>query len=87
MVDVLAVRALPNHRLYLRFSTGEEGEVSLQDLIDTDAPMLRPLRDEAEFSRVFLEMGNPAWPHGFDLDAIALYMSLSEQGLLRRSAA
>ncbi|MCQ0990134.1 DUF2442 domain-containing protein [Jiella marina] len=87
MVDVLAVRALPGHVLELRFSTGEEGRFSLADLVASDAPMVRPLKDETEFARVFLELGNPVWPHGFDLDAIALYMDMRDRGLLRRPAA
>ncbi|MEX6506491.1 DUF4160 domain-containing protein [Jiella sp. M17.18] len=87
MVDVVAVDAMRGHRLHLRFSTGEEGELSVRPLIDTDAPMLRPLKDEREFARVFLELGNPAWPSGFDLDAIALYMDMKERGLLRQPAA
>ena len=32
-------------------------------------PMLEPLRDIAYFQRVFLEMGVPTWPNGFDLCA------------------
>ena len=87
MVDVVAIQAMPDYRLHLRFSTGEEGDLSLRALIEMDAPMLRPLKDEAEFARVFLELGNPVWPSRFDLDAIALYMDMKEQGLLRQPAA
>ncbi len=87
MVDVVAVRALANHRLHLRFSTGEEGEISVAPLIETGGPMVEPLRDETEFARVFIELGVPAWPNGFDLDAIALYMDMRDRGLLARSAA
>ena len=30
--------------------------------------MIAPLRDEAYFARVFLELGAPTWPNGFDVD-------------------
>ncbi len=29
--------------------------------------MLEPLREEANFGRVFLEFGAPTWPNGFDI--------------------
>ena len=49
--------------------------------------MVEPLRDAALFQRVFVECGVPAWPNGFDLDAIALYREMDEAGLLTAKAA
>ena len=40
--------------------------------------MVEPLRDSAFFARVFVQFGVPAWPNGFDLDAIALYREMAE---------
>ena len=45
--------------------------------------MVEPLRDEAFFGRVFLEMGVPTWPNGFDVDPTNLRMGLEAAGHLR----
>ena len=49
--------------------------------------MVVPLRDPAMFERVFIEMGAPTWPNGFDLDPINLYMQMRDAGALTNSRA
>jgi hypothetical protein len=84
MVDVLRLRALDGYRLWLRFTDGSEGVRDLSDLI---AGMVEPLQAPDYFARVFVEMGAPTWPNGFDLDPINLYMQLRDSGALTRAAA
>lgn len=87
MVDVVKVKALPGHRLWLVFSDGCEGVADLRSDISGGGEMVEALCDEAEFARVFAEAGVPTWPNGFDVDAVALYMELRDSGCLKRSAA
>ena len=87
MVDVLRLRPLDGSRLWLRFTDGSEGIRDLSDVIARDGEMVRPLKDPAFFARVFVEMGAPTWPNGFDLDPINLYMQLRDAGALTRVAA
>ena len=87
MVDVLRLRALDDHRLWLRFTDGSEGVRDLADIVATGGPMVEPLRDPAYFARAFVEMGAVTWPNGFDLDPIQLYMELRDAGALTRTAA
>ena len=87
LVKVVEIRALDAHRLWLRFSTGREGIRDLADVLAEGGEMVDPLRDPALFARVFIECGVPAWPNGFDLDAIALYREMDEAGLLTAQAA
>ncbi|OCW57240.1 DUF2442 domain-containing protein [Hoeflea olei] len=87
LVDVISARPREGQVLSLTFSTGEIGEISLAKMIETGGPMVEPLRDPAVFAQVFVELGAPAWPHGFDLDAIALYIDMRDRGLLRKPAA
>jgi hypothetical protein len=87
LVDVIRVRPLEGHRLWLRFTDGSEGVRDLSDIITHEGPMIEPLRDVAYFNRVFIEMGVPTWPNGFDLDPINLYMELRDAGALTRTAA
>jgi len=87
MVDVLRVRPLDGHRLWLRFTDGSEGVRDLSDLIAEGGVMVEPLKVKAYFDRVFVELGAPTWPNGFDLDPINLYMQLRDAGALSRVAA
>ena len=65
-------------QLWLKFSDGREGVRDLSDVLAEGGPMVEPLRDSAFFARVFVQFGVPAWPNGFDLDAIALYREMAE---------
>lgn len=87
MVDVLHLRALPDHKLWIRFTDANEGVPDLSDLIAEGGAMVAPLRSPDYFARAFVEMGVPTWPNGFDLDPINLYMQLRDAGALTRAAA
>jgi hypothetical protein len=81
------VRPLGDFRLFVRFSDGTCGEHDFADLIAEPSPMTAQLRDPATFARVFVELGVPTWPDGFDLDAIQLHREMEATGELRRVAA
>jgi hypothetical protein len=87
MVDVLRVKALDGHRLWLRFSDGNEGIRDFGDLLASGGTMVQPLQAPDYFARAFVEMGAVTWPNGFDLDPINLYMELRDAGALTRVAA
>jgi len=87
MVDVLRLRPLEGHRLWLRFTDGSEGVRDLSDVIAKDGVMVEPLKSKEYFDRVFVELGAPTWPNGFDLDPINLYMQLRDAGALSSVAA
>ena len=81
-VDVIRLKPLEGHKLWLRFSNGREGIRDLSQYIASGGPMVEPLKDQAFFARVFIESGAPAWPNGFDLDPINLCMGLRDAKLL-----
>ena len=87
LVDVLHVKPLDGHGLWLRFSDGREGVRDLSDILAKGGPMVEPLKSHEYFERVFVEMGAPTWPNGFDLDPINLYMELRDAGALTTAAA
>lgn len=87
MVDVLRLRALDGHRLWLRFTDGSEGVRDFSDILALGGPMVEPLKAPDYFARAFVEMGAPTWPNGFDVDPINLYMQLRDAGALTRVAA
>jgi hypothetical protein len=64
-----------------------KGVRDLSDIIAQGGVMIEPLKSKEYFDRVFVEMGVPTWPNGFDLDPINLYMELRDAGGLSHAAA
>jgi len=87
MVDVLRLKPLEGHKLWLRFSDGSEGVRDLSEIVATGGPMVEPLKEPTYFDRAFVEMGAPTWPNGYDLDPIQLYIELRDAKALTHSAA
>lgn len=87
IIDAAEVKALPGHRLWLRFSDGSEGVHDLAPILAKGGSMVTALQDPALFEKVYLSFGVPTWPNGFDLDAINLHRQMRENGLLKKSAA
>ena len=61
MVDVLKVRPLDGHKLWLRFTDGSEGVRDLSDVVGKSGSMVEPLQSPEFFARVF---NNPAFRLG-----------------------
>ncbi len=76
MVECIAIseaRYLDDYRVWLRFNTGEAGEVDLQPLIFRYSAAA-PLREQHSFAQFYLdEWPTLAWACGFDLDPEYLY--------------
>jgi hypothetical protein len=87
MVDVLRVKALDDQKLWLCFTDGSEGIYDVSGLVAGGGEMVAPLKSPEYFARVFVEMGAPTWPNGFDLDPINLYMELRAAGMLKQTVA
>lgn len=87
LVDVLRLRPLDGYRLWLRFTDGSEGVRDLTGIIAEGGVMVEPLKSKDFFDRVFVEMGAPTWPNGFDLDPTNLYIELRDAGALSSAAA
>jgi hypothetical protein len=73
MVDVIKVRYVKAHTVWLRFSDGTEGEIDLsRELV---GPIFEPLKDPEYFKLVTLnsEIGTIVWPNGADFAPEFLY--------------
>ena len=58
-LTVVGVRPLPGHRLWVRFSTGEEGTFDMTPLLSS--AVFAPLTDPGAFASVGLNYGVPTW--------------------------
>ena len=65
MLKVSGVRPLENHRLWLRFNTGEARVFDLTPLLSQ--PAFAPLADINVFKGVYIDYGVPVWNDG-DID-------------------
>lgn len=74
MIWVTDAKALPDHRLWVRFSDNTKGEIDLKEFIASDArPIVAALRDQSAFSAFRVEMDTVVWANGFDLAPEFLY--------------
>jgi hypothetical protein len=87
LTKVIRVEPRGGHRLFFQFSDGTEGERDFSDLVKSDGPMVQPLKNPDYFARVFLDLGAPTWPNGFDMAPDALNDNKREAGQLSRSSA
>ena len=74
---IVAAKALPNYRLWVRFEDGVEGDVDLSDIVGKG--VFRCWEDPLEFAKVYIdaETGTVAWPGNLDLAPDALYRDLA----------
>jgi hypothetical protein len=87
MVDVLRIRPLDSCRLWVRFTDGSEGVRDLSDVIAKGGVVVEPLKSKDYFDRVFLDMGAPTWPNGFDIAPDWLRREMEAAGELTHEAA
>ena len=87
LVKAVRVSPLPGYRLDIAFSDGSSGIADLTEIARSTGQMARPLADEAFFAQVFLEMGTPTWPNGYDADPTNIRMKLEAAGELRMDGA
>jgi hypothetical protein len=89
--DIVEARPLGQHRLFLRFEDGVQGEVDIAAMIDFTG-ILAPLADPTYFAKVTPnpETGTITWPNGADLDPDVLHAAITgvpvEQHLLTAEA-
>jgi hypothetical protein len=84
---VARLERLGGFRLRVRFTDGSEGTHDFSALVSEPGPMVEPLRDESYFARVFLELGAPTWPNGFDISLEWLRREMAAAGELTQVAA
>lgn len=71
-LKVSGVRPLKDHRLWVRFNTGEAKVFDFKPLLDH--PAFTPLADEAVFAAVYIDYGVTVWKDGeIDIAPEALY--------------
>ena len=65
LIEVTAVRALPDYMLWFKFTNGEVKKFDFRPHLDK--PVYLPLKDEEVFRSVYVDSGIPMWCEG-DID-------------------
>lgn len=72
-IKVSGIRPLPDHKLWVRFQTGEAKIFDFKPLLES--PAFRPLADESVFRGVYIDYGVPVWNDGdIDISPETLYL-------------
>ena len=82
MIKVTSCRPEAGARLRLEFSDGTSNVYDCAQFLSRPGSMVQPLKEATYFDRVFLEMGAPTWPNGFDLAPWAIHKELKDAGAL-----
>jgi hypothetical protein len=78
-ISILEARYVKDYRVFIKFNTGESGEVDLKDIIFR-YKIAEPLRDPIKFSRFYLNSWPTlTWDCGFDVDPESLYFRVIGQ--------
>ena len=70
-IQVVNVRPMKDHKLWLRFSTGETKVFDFKNMLSQ--PAFAPLADQKAFEEVYIDYGVPVWQNG-DIDIAPLYL-------------
>jgi len=72
-ISIVEAGYVKDYQIFLKFNTGENGEVDLRDLV-YKFPIAEPLRNPEAFSYFYLDSWPTlAWDCGFDVDPESLY--------------
>jgi len=86
MLHVVAAKYIENKTVWISFDDGASGEVDLSDHLI--GPVVEPLKDNAEFSKVKLdeELETIVWPNGADFAPEFLRGLLNDQSTGKKTA-
>jgi len=86
MLHVVAAKYIENKTVWISFDDGASGEVDLSDHLI--GPVVEPLKDNAEFSKVKLdeELETIVWPNGADFAPEFIRGLLNDQSTRKKTA-
>jgi len=78
---VVEVRVLLNHRFFVKFADGLEGEVDAREMVfSPQAGVFTALRDPRVFERAYIDHGAVTWPGELDLAPDRMYDEIKANG-------
>ena len=71
---VVKVKAKPGYQIECTFDNDVVKSYDMSFVTKKSGSMLVPFKNESFFKKVFLEMGTPTWPNGYDICPDFLYL-------------
>ena len=85
---LIKVSVAGDFSLYCTFGDKTIMTFDMSSIVERKGPMIEPLKKKAFFNKVFLEMGVPTWPNGFDVCPDLIFMKgIQVRKTLRKKAA
>ncbi len=86
--DIVRVKPLTGHQLWIQFEDRVEGVIDVADLVSFSG-VFAQLNEESFFRRVRVnaEIGTICWPNGADLDPDVLYSAITGEPIRIREVA
>jgi len=85
-ISISESRYIKDYQIFLKFNTGETGEVDLRDLV-YKYPIAEPLRNLEAFSQFYLDSWPTlVWDYRFDVDPESLYFRATGKSLRDKKA-
>lgn len=69
MIEVIRFEIERHYVLICELSNQITYRFDMSRIVSTDATMVRPLKDETFFAKVYLQHGQLTWPNGYDIHA------------------
>lgn len=84
MSNIVEVKVSDKYKLFIKYSDGVEGEISLQHLKDDFTYQF--LNDKDEFEKVYVDekTGDIFWPNSVNLCKNAIYRQLELKCMMKR---
>lgn len=84
LIDIIAVRPLPNRQLDMTFENGLRAIVEMDRVLKNYTGIFAPLLDENYFQQVKVdtELGTIVWPNGADVCPDVLYSIASGKPII-----
>jgi hypothetical protein len=77
MIQAIAIQALPDFKLQIKFNDGVEGIVELSRLKNGDA--FKCWLEPGSFEKAYIDGEGIAWNENLDIDVLSLYLEITGQ--------
>lgn len=77
MIRAIAIKALPDFKLEIKFNDGVEGIVDLNHLKTGEA--FKFWLEKGNFEKAYIDGEGIAWNENLDIDALSLYLEITGQ--------
>lgn len=84
--SITKIEIKKNYHLICTFDNGVIKDFDMSKIVLQKGTMIEPLKGQTFFKKVFLEMGTPTWPNGYDVCSDLIYTEGKEITYTKKAA-